>query len=283
MDLKAYISSGIIEDHLLGLTTEQESREIACLSKIYPEIREEIEKTAAALEQYALQYAQAPDERLKAKILDKIAETPQDKNDAKIIPLQKNHSKTKKSGNDGGSAGNVLIKFWAAASVLIIIGLAIYNHRQSNTFGSYQNQISQLVIENQQLQEDYSSISALNNKANAELSMYSNPNIQTVFLKGIKGKSQDNLAIVCWNKVNKKIKICVKSLPQAPKGKAYQLWAIENGKPKSMGVLNMKKVQGSFAAQNAKAEQPEAFAITLEKTGGATTPTLSAMYVLGKV
>ena len=69
------------------------------------------------------------------------------------------------------------------------------------------------------------------------------------------------------------------SLPAAPAGRQYQLWAIVNGQPLDAGMLRDTKMQ----VQQMKAfAQADAFAITLEKSGGSPTPTMSALYVMGK-
>jgi anti-sigma-K factor RskA len=72
-------------------------------------------------------------------------------------------------------------------------------------------------------------------------------------------------------------------LPQPPADKQYQLWAIADGKPVDIGMIENEQ---SFAAVFQKMKDihnPQAFAITLEKKGGVPSPTMSEMYVLGKI
>ena len=68
-------------------------------------------------------------------------------------------------------------------------------------------------------------------------------------------------------------------MQQVPSGKQYQLWAIVDGKPVDAGLITdciglckMKRI-----------DRAQAFAITLEKAGGSPTPTLTEMYVFGKI
>ena len=53
MDIKEYISSGILESYVLGNASEQERREVECISSIYPEIRQELDALSRSLEKYA--------------------------------------------------------------------------------------------------------------------------------------------------------------------------------------------------------------------------------------
>ena len=87
------------------------------------------------------------------------------------------------------------------------------------------------------------------------------------------------MAQVFWNTKTKEVYIADVSLPQAPSDKQYQLWAIVDGKPVDAGVVD--DCNGLCKMKNIPNAQ--AFAITLEKKGGSPTPTLSAMYVMGKV
>ncbi|MGB3617133.1 MAG: anti-sigma factor, partial [Catalinimonas sp.] len=74
----------------------------------------------------------------------------------------------------------------------------------------------------------------------------------------------------------------VVDLPVPPAGKQYQLWGIAGGQPVSMGVFNLPtggaELQAVAAVPNA-----QAYAVTLEPTGGSPTPTLDQMYVMGEI
>ncbi len=67
-----------------------------------------------------------------------------------------------------------------------------------------------------------------------------------------------------------------------PSGKQYQLWAIVEDKPASMGVFDAvadtSKLQEVSYVENA-----QAYAVTLEPRGGSETPTLEQMYVVGEL
>jgi anti-sigma-K factor RskA len=68
-------------------------------------------------------------------------------------------------------------------------------------------------------------------------------------------------------------------MDKIPPGKQYQLWAIVDGKPVDAGMVGDCEGLCKMKVIN----RAEAFAITLEKEGGSSAPTLTAMYVMGKV
>jgi anti-sigma-K factor RskA len=60
----------------------------------------------------------------------------------------------------------------------------------------------------------------------------------------------------------------------------YQLWAIVDGKPVSAGIYSEDKDSQIVLS---KIENPQAFAITLEKQGGSIVPTMENMFVIGNI
>jgi anti-sigma-K factor RskA len=68
-------------------------------------------------------------------------------------------------------------------------------------------------------------------------------------------------------------------MEKTPAGKQYQLWAIVDGKPVDAGMIG--DCEGLCKMK--VIDHAEAFAVTLENAGGSPAPTLTAMFVLGKV
>ena len=93
--------------------------------------------------------------------------------------------------------------------------------------------------------------------------------------------SAESSVFIHWNKKNSEVFVDVASLPAAPEGMQYQLWAIVDGKPMDMGVFDVTK-EGDIQKMNSIAKA-SAFAVTLEKKGGSPTPSLEKMYVMGAV
>ncbi len=93
-------------------------------------------------------------------------------------------------------------------------------------------------------------------------------------------KKTDFFTTAFWNKNTKEVFITVNKLPIAGTGKQYQLWAIVDGKPVDAGMIdnNCTTICKMKNIPNA-----QAFAITLEQSGGSPAPTMEQLYVLGEV
>ena len=66
---KEYIGSGILEQYVLGYTSQAESKEIELMAATDPAIRLEIKAIEEALEAYAMEHAVAPNPVIKPFIL----------------------------------------------------------------------------------------------------------------------------------------------------------------------------------------------------------------------
>ena len=80
MDIKEYISSGIIEAYVMGLASEEEIRILDCVQKNNPEVKQAILDAQNTLEDFASQQAIAPPPALKSAIWAKISEESQPEN-----------------------------------------------------------------------------------------------------------------------------------------------------------------------------------------------------------
>ena len=72
MNLKEYISSGIIESYVLNQLTDKERAELEEMATKYPEIKAEIRAVEEVLSSYALAHSKPPPEYLKEQIFAKI-------------------------------------------------------------------------------------------------------------------------------------------------------------------------------------------------------------------
>ncbi|MEM7656877.1 MAG: anti-sigma factor [Bacteroidota bacterium] len=73
-----------------------------------------------------------------------------------------------------------------------------------------------------------------------------------------------------WNEETDQVLLASYVLPEPPEGKQYQLWALYGDQPVSLGVFDQDSIADFMLAA---ADQPTAFAISLEKMGGNPTPT----------
>lgn len=253
MNVQEYIKSGILEEYVLGVVTDQERREVHCLSHIYPEIETELRALEASVTQYAGLFEKNPPRELKDKIFAQLtfaeeSPTPVASETTPVRPLW--------------------APFAAAAALICLVGAA-WLFFQNRTLAEVN---AQLVLEKSQLETTATQNASL-------LAYFRNPSYRIVRLKGT---TPENGVTVFWNQQNNEVALYVDHLPTPAPGQQYQLWTIVDGQPVDMGVLDpafgdkiwpMKVATGAVAA----------FAITLEKAGGSPTPNLEALYVMGNV
>jgi len=268
LDIKEYISSGIIESYILGTASAEEASIFECVLKNNEQVKQALIETQEMLENFALANAVKPPVELKDKIWNKIQKEGKVSLENKEFnpSLKVEYVKPKSSKN---STNWKLVSI--AASLFLFISTAItwYNYQKVK----YTEQ--KLLTLSKENQNKNIEIDLLQKKWN----VISNPNMQTIALKGLENH-EDSYATVFWNKETKEIYLSANKLPTAPEGMQYQLWAIVDGKPVSVGMYNSDEDTNKALAKIPKAQ---AFAITLEKQGGSKFPTLENMYVMGNI
>ena len=110
------------------------------------------------------------------------------------------------------------------------------------------------------------------------LSTIIDTNTISVELKG-QSLAPSAKAVVYWKKESQLVYLSLYYLPEPPKDKQYQLWAIKDGKPTDAGVFELNYPIHKMNS----IEDAESFAVTLEKKGGSATPDLKSTYLMGEI
>ena len=278
-NIEEYIESGILELYATDTLPPAEAAEVARMAAQHPEIATEIAAIETALSHFALQHAVAPpptvEAALRAKLLGKPATmtavppatpatmtaVPPVSAVPTAMPTQRGYLK------------------YAAAILAFSLGLNGYFYYQ------WQNataQIADMETKNTLFTERYQSQKASFEMTKGLLADVSFSKVRTVQLAGIPATAPTANALVYWRESDGKVLFNPTALPPPPPNQQYQLWAIIDGKPVDAGMVAldaavelqpMKDIKGGAVA----------FAVTLEKVGGNPSPTMSAMYVMGKV
>jgi anti-sigma-K factor RskA len=293
MNIQAYIESGILEEYVLGTVSPQEKQEVECMSHIYPEIKEELLRTEDALEQYALKYQTAPPASLKESLFaqmtfDEIKEESEEKisiasseTSEVILPVEaqilseKNEEPTVIPNVFDRVETKIVTPAWARLAIAASVLLAIFA-------GWSAMQVSDLKKNNQELAFEMETVKKVYAYKESLATLYRNPEYKVVKMSGIPEKSPNSAVAAFWNQQTNEVLLDVQSLPAAPEGKQYQLWSIVDGVPVDIGMLD-SEFQGKVLKMKPTKTGSVAFAITLEKTGGSPSPTMTEMYVMGKV
>ena len=276
MNNKEYISSGILESYILGQASPEEAGILECVMKNSDEVREAFEEAQKTFEMLANAQAVTPPNDLKSKIWAKIQQEQKTADDTPVIPIQNNEEifeekKELKEIDTEKSSGGGWKNFAIAASVLFLVSIGA-NLYWMNSQAKINDQIVKLESETK---SKNLAMQAMQQK----LDIAANPDMKKVVLAGV-DKHPESKATVLWDTNSKDVYLNVNSLPKAPEGMEYQLWAIADGKPVSAGMYSEDK-DGRIALANIPNAQ--AFAITLEKKGGSEAPTMENMYVMGGV
>jgi anti-sigma-K factor RskA len=253
VNVQEYISSGIVESYVLGLASEEERREFEQMCTQYPEVLAARTSFELALENQAMENAIAPPAELKGKIVDQIGSM------GKIVTMQP--ASVKKTN---------WAKYAVAASVVLLAGSLYYNYTLYNKNKNLQNNYNNTVAELNDVKKD---IQTLN----------SNPNVKMASLKGL-DISPQSYTTVYWDTASHDVYLLANNLPAPPTDKQYQLWALLDGKPIDLGLLDYDLKQKKLLIRMKNAKGAQAFAITLEKKGRSNLSTPEGdMYVSGKL
>jgi anti-sigma-K factor RskA len=258
----------------MGLASEEEVRILECVQQNNPEVRQAVLDAQKTMEDFASQQAVTPPPALKDAIWAKISDeksagpavmpaAPQVE-ERVATPLYPAQSEANRSSS---------LRWLAiAATILLVLSISL-NFYQNQTQTEYKNQLAALAVTQKSNQIAYQNLKSKWDLANS-------PNVKTVPLLGLENHP-DKKAVVYFEQQSNNVYLALENMPVAPKDQQYQLWAIVDGKPVSLGVFDQ---DAEAAVQKmASVSSAQAFAITLEKRGGSATPTMENMYVMGKV
>jgi len=263
VNIKEYILSGIIESCVLGVATNQDRAEFERMCVLHPEVAAAREVFELSLEKIAMQDSVAPPVELKEKISTVLRPGETEMN--RISESFKRESKVRRLN---------WLKFAIAACLILLAGSLYWNI-------SLYNKKNQLESNNQKLQNDINNYAAKMAEMENDAKALQNPNIKMAALQGTQHSPQ-SFATVYWDTTSKDVYLMINNLPQPASDKQYQLWALLDGKPIDLGVIELKQEKMIPMYRMKNAAQVQAFAITLEKKGGSDSP-LGDMYVLGRL
>jgi anti-sigma-K factor RskA len=271
VNVQEYISTGIIENYVMGLASEAERAEFEQWCAQYPELVAARREFEEELEQFAADHAVPPPVGVKVRFLeaigDKSSRNRSSSNQPKIITMENEKRPVRMSG---------MARFTAAASIILLIGFAWFAYQ----FYSLKTANEDLANTNNALRARANSSDSILNQIVAEQKVVSDPNVTVVNMVGtqVAPKSSAN---VYWDSASANVYLVVKNMPRLSSDQQYQLWALIDGKPKDLGVFDATNDKVILKMKNT--QKAQAFAITIEQKGGSPSPTLQKMQSLGKI
>jgi anti-sigma-K factor RskA len=250
MNIDNYISSGIIEQYVMGLCSNEECIEVEQLRKQYPAIDKAIVNYEIAFEQQMLQNVAMPSKVTDDSILQKLhaLQTP-------VVSINKNKTA-------------LWVKAVAAAAVILLGVSTVYNYS--------------LYTKNK---EQETALAAKNNLPTtlpaADFSVLKNPGITPVAMYGV-GIHAICRCTMFWDKKTGKAYVMIHHLVKSGDKRDYQLWAMVDGKPVNVGLVN-DEIRDRFIEVTNVPANATAFSVTLENAGGSNIPTVEETYLEGKL
>jgi len=237
--IKVFLDSDLLEQYLLGTTTDLESMQVERYIAMYPEVRETYAELQDNLEIFAKLHAIEAPQGLRDKIHSRI--------------------KAERSGRKR------FFSYAIAASITAILfaGISTFFWNQNQSLQEENNVVSnkiKLLEENmkEQLEDVRNQFIVLNN-----------PQTKKYNVKGNQ-KAKDLKAVAYINPVKKLSYINVSKLPHIPESQCFQMWAEVNGKMINLGIIeeagDQQKLMALPYAENAVGY------ITIEQKGGNHAP-----------
>ncbi|WP_457269772.1 anti-sigma factor [Pedobacter sp. UYEF25] len=280
-NIKAYIETGVLEQYVLGDLSPGEMVQVETMAVQHKEIRDELDAIEQSLERFANKNAVQPPADVEKKLFLKLGlneylvEQVEDfaaPKEPKTVPLKASNTHVR------------LLRFALAACVALLVVSVAALFVTYNKLTNAHEQIASLNQNNQKFAATVSQLEFKNDGLSQAVAVNSSKDWATIRLAGVKETPSANMDVY-WNRQKKEVVInyTAMSLPITDKAHQYQLWALVNGKPVSLGVFGGKDEPQHATLKMEGIEIAQAFAVTLEPMGGSTSPTMEKMIVMGSV
>lgn len=222
------------------------------------EIRDEYYELQKTVESLAFQYSISTSEAVKRLIME----------DSRVMK----YLSTEMSSSGAG------LKLGLAASVLIALASMFSAYYFWSEWQDTDYRLAQLTARNIELAESYNTVNQELSDIRQDLAVLVSPEFSRIILNGT-DNAKDAKAVIYWNPTEEEVYINSANMTALAQNQQYQLWALIDGVPVDAGVFDAKEGTFQIMKNIAKAD---AFAVTIEQTGGAESPTLSTMQVYGE-
>jgi anti-sigma-K factor RskA len=251
LDIKDYISSGILELYVFDQLSPGERAEVERIAALHAEIKAEIFEISRTAEQFAMLHGVKVPDDVKDSLFSKI----KSQNDKlNTPPASKSNSVTAPKNKWNGLNSFLLL--------LSAIGFGTYFYnasawkKEKALFEKNQSKCDSLQL---QAQSQYAIVNDLKNAHLSITRMAATP------------KYKDAVMHMHTSKSGKLNYIQLNNLPPISADQAYQLWALKDGQPPM--PLTVFGDKDSFVKVDF-IDNVTTYAITIEKKEGATTPTM---------
>ncbi|QDW27994.1 anti-sigma factor [Pedobacter sp. KBS0701] len=283
-NLKAYIESGVLELYVLGDLSPEETLQVEEMASQNPEVRDEIAAIEQAMEQYAMQNAVEPSADVETRLFEKLGLSEIEEN-VNVQPEPIYAEEPRIIRLDGSDAKVRTLRYALVACIALLVVSTVALFITYNKLNAAHDQIASLNLDKQKFAGVVSKLEFENQGLDNMAEMADSKEWATIRMAG-QAFSPASKMKVYWNKKDKSVLInyVAMDLPKTDAEHQYQLWALVNGKPVSLGVFGKTDSTNNEALLKMQTiQEAQAFAVTLEPKGGSVNPTMDKLTVMGGV
>ncbi|MBE5320666.1 anti-sigma factor [Pedobacter sp. MR2016-19] len=283
-NLKAYIESGVLELYVLGDLSPEETLQVEEIASQNPEVRDEIAAIEQAMEQYAMQNAVEPSADVETRLFEKLGLSEVEEN-VNVQPEPIYTEEPRIIRLDGSDAKVRTLRYALVACIALLVVSTAALFITYNKLNAAHDQIASLNLDKQKFAGVVSKLEFENQGLDNMAAMADSKEWATIRMAG-QAFSPASKMKVYWNKKDKSVLInyVAMDLPKTDAEHQYQLWALVNGKPVSLGVFGKTDSTNNDALVKMQTiQEAQAFAVTLEPMGGSVNPTMDKLTVMGGV
>lgn len=304
MDVQRYISSGILESYVFGMLPETEQTEVETAVLQYPDVKAAVNSLQLDKERFVQLYAVPPPAGIKERLTEIIRQENTQEGNKQLpeelrAPLATNGSAKKASTKQATGkqtpvkqlpaakkSADRIWKYATAAIVILLLGSVIMNFFFFRKSTDYKSRYKELIATKEKLEADKAqqALTSLkeSNPVPAEPDPLSNPDFKWTRMQG-SGEFAGKSVSVGWNARTQAVYLQAKLMPVPPAGKQFQLWAIVNKKLVDAGVFDAGANVSEQLQQMKAVAVAQGFAITLERKGGSTEPSMDHVCLSAKI
>lgn len=244
-EINAFLESGIIERYILGETSPSENEQLIELSKKYPEIAKALEESEALLFRILKDGERPVPVGLEKKIFRKLP------SERKIYGL----------------------KLGIAVASILFSGLLYYTIQKILQYNALNKDYQELKLKCEEMTDEFASVNQAFQVINRENSI-------RIALQPTSRKDM-NPILIWYERQSKMALVSTDHLISLDQGFDYQLWAIIDDIPKSVGIVHTSEKWQLLKIDFSTV--PAAFAISIEPAGGSESPTLDKIIAVGSL
>jgi anti-sigma-K factor RskA len=256
LDKEQLLSEGYLEAYLTEDLSHSDMQEVEQWITTDREVKIEYHRVQKTLELLAFHFGKAPSQTVKRTLMEN-AEVMKD-----LAPPT-------------GKGWNMMM----AASITLALLSAISAFYFWGKWQSANEEMTEMLAQNILMAENVTRTNQELDEVKNNLSVLISPEFSRIVLNGT-ANAPDAKAVIYWNAAEQEVFLNAYSLAELPEGKQYQLWALVDGQPIDAGVFDP---MGDTFQKMKLIAKADAFAVTIEQTGGSATPALETLQVVGMV